>query len=361
MEKIKNVFTGVLVGLLLIIIGAVLLFWNEKNNVKNIKDVDEMREVVINVDCEEINLENDGKLINTSGKLDKLGNKAQDEDFGIIVDTALLERKVEMFQWKESSSTDSNNKTTYSYKKEWSEDIINSNLFKETTYINPSNMPYGNKTSAILNAKLGKYELDGSQINKLPLNAEYQDFSLAVLPNGYLTSEETDKSYITNSIDLTKPEIGDIRISYKYNNSENITVLAQQKGNNLINYITEKGTEINKVSDGIKTATEMINDIEKTNNLLKWGIRIGGTIAIIVGIMLLLGPISTLASFVPILGGIVGATIAFVSILLGTIISLIVISAAWIIYRPLLGIGLLLISIILIYLTIKYIKNKKQL
>ena len=42
MEKIKNSFSGVILGIIFIIIGTVLLWWNEGNNVNNIKTTDEL-------------------------------------------------------------------------------------------------------------------------------------------------------------------------------------------------------------------------------------------------------------------------------------------------------------------------------
>ena len=54
MKKIGNSFKGILGGLVAIVLGAVLLWWNEGNNVKNLKTTAEMSKTVINVSSDKI-------------------------------------------------------------------------------------------------------------------------------------------------------------------------------------------------------------------------------------------------------------------------------------------------------------------
>ena len=67
--------------------------------------------------------------------------------------------------------------------------------------------------------------------------------------------------------------------------------------------------------------------------------------------------ISKIASFVPILGRIVGAALGVVCFLVGLVHSLIVIAIAWIRFRPLLGIGLLAAAAALAFVANKYVKK----
>ena len=48
-NKKGGLLTGVLAGLLMVIIGTVLLWWNEGNNVRNIKTTDEIEKTVVDI------------------------------------------------------------------------------------------------------------------------------------------------------------------------------------------------------------------------------------------------------------------------------------------------------------------------
>ena len=105
---------------------------------------------------------------------------------------------------------------------------------------------------------------------------------------------------------------------------------------------------------------EIINKITDENNMLKWGLRLGGTLLIIFGYLALVSFISKIASFVPVLGNIVGALLGIVCFLIGLVHSLFVIAIAWIRFRPILGISLIAIAIALIITIIKLVKKKKM-
>jgi hypothetical protein len=63
------------------------------------------------------------------------------------------------------------------------------------------------------------------------------------------------------------------------------------------------------------------------------------------GSMLALGPISALAHVLPFLGSLVEIGFAIVAFLLSAIVSILVIATAWIVYRPILGVVLILAAI----------------
>ena len=65
----------------------------------------------------------------------------------------------------------------------------------------------------------------------------------------------------------------------------------------------------------------------------------------LVGFSLLFRPLSVLADVVPFIGNIVGAGTGFVALLLSLPLSLLVISVAWIFYRPLIGIPLVIAAV----------------
>ena len=129
MKKKGNSLLG---GIIILIIGIGLLWWNEGNNVKNIQSVNEGLKNYTDVSSEKIDAAYDNKLIATNGKLEVTGTITDDE-FAVSTNSAVLFRKVEMYQWKEDC--DDNN---CNYEKVWDDDIIDSSNFEKSGHENDS-------------------------------------------------------------------------------------------------------------------------------------------------------------------------------------------------------------------------------
>lgn len=93
--------SSVIAGILFIIIGTILLAWNEKNNVNNIKTVAEIEKTAIEIKSDTINSSNEGKLIVTNGKVNVNDEIVVDKEFNIGDKTIKLSRYVEVYQWEE--------------------------------------------------------------------------------------------------------------------------------------------------------------------------------------------------------------------------------------------------------------------
>ena len=79
----------------------------------------------------------------------------------------------------------------------------------------------------------------------------------------------------------------------------------------------------------------------------------------LVGINLVLKPLSVIADVLPILGTIVSGGTGLISLLLSAIFSMITIAVAWIFYRPLLGIVLIAAAAGLAVLVRRRLKQRK--
>ncbi len=356
MKKIGNSFKGILGGLILIVIGIIVLWWNEGNNVKNMKTTAEMDKSVIDITSDKIDSSNEGKLVATSGQL---VNKEEltDMTFQVKVVTPVMKRIVEVYQWKEDSDIDDDGNTTYHYKKAWSNDLIDSSSFHQSGHENPQQKAYENEKYTASNVKLGAFTLSSNQLEMLSTKTNYKDYDEETISKLGMT---ISNQYITTSTDIDNPKIGDVRISFVYNNSKEISVLAVQKGSTFVSFVSKEGKSINRIMEGTHSGTEMINAIKQDNKLIKWLLRLVGTILIIGGIGAILGPISTISSFIPILGNIVGIAVGFVSFILGLSISLIIIALAWIRFRPILGISLIIAVVLLMIFLIKRGKKAKE-
>ena len=97
----------------------------------------------------------------------------------------------------------------------------------------------------------------------------------------------------------------------------------------------------------------MINVIVKENNMLKWILRLVGVLILVMGFATILKPLSTISGFVPILGNVVSSAVGLISLLLGIALGCVVIAVAWIRFRPVLGIALLVAAVVAIVLVKK--------
>lgn len=353
--KIANSIAGIPIGIILIIIGACVLWSNEQNNVKNIKDVKELRDQVIQVTSDKVDPSNEGKLIATNGKLDFGESKLTDSLFGVSRVTPKLVRKVEMYQWIEEKKTDDDNNTTYTYKTEWSSDVIDSSNFYDTKKTNPTYMKYEGTTIVTPNdIKVGEYNINTFK-DSLTADTKLNNLEGAILPEGY----KSEGGFITNAENLSEPKVGDLRISFYFADYTDVSVLGKQYSSSITSYSTKTKHDIKMMQKGIKSGEELITAKEKGDKFKKWTMRILGVILIIAGVGMLIGPLTTLIGFIPFLGNVINAGIGVVSFIIGLAISLVIIAIAWFVARPVLSICLIVVIVGLIVLLKMYAAKNK--
>ena len=172
--RIKRAVGGVLVGLLLVVLMVVGLFWNEGRAVQTAQSLAEGASAVISVDAGSIDPANDGKLVHVTGQVSASGSLA-DEDFGISAQGLRLSRNAEMYQWKETSRSETKTNlgggeetvTTYSYSKAWDDSEIDSSDFeKPEGHQNPS-MEIRSEVFQIANGELGAFLLDKPVLDRI--------------------------------------------------------------------------------------------------------------------------------------------------------------------------------------------------
>lgn len=354
--RMKNGFSGILTGILFVLIGIGVLVWNEKSNVTNIHDVKELKSVYVDVESDKVAKDYDGSLIVTSGKLDFGDEELVDPAFNIRVKTPALVRKVEMYQWVEEKE-ESDDKTTYNYKKEWKSDLVDSTEFKDSNnHYNPDSMPYEGTSTSAAELKVGAYTLSSSFGSLVSTNKKVSDLTNATIPEGY----QVYNNYIVRGEDPEKPQVGDIRISFEYASYSDVTVMGKLHGDTIIEYVTKEKTRIKYFSEGTQDGATIIANMEKGNKAMKWIIRLVGTLIIIIGVKSLFGPLTALSSYVPILRNIVNGATGIISFFVGLAIALVTIAISWIVFRPVLGICLLAGAIVLIILAKKFGTKKGQ-
>lgn len=338
MKREKKKSAGPLTGLLFIVIGIVMLWWNEGNDVKNIKTIEEARSVLVNVSADKVDSANDGKLVSTNGKMVIEDEYLLDSTFNLqSPKTAKLVRVVEMLQWVEEEHEDSDGYVTYEYEKKWLTDIEDSDTFSDSSKVNPSSMPYERQTFYANNVSLGAFTLSDAQKELLDTGATVTLGDTVSVPAGYYKVG----NYITSVENLSNADVGDVRISFLYNNDKEISILAKQNGSTFTEYVSEQGKKLFRVESGILTGEEIIDVVETENNIFKWVLRLFGIVFNMAGFAALLSPVVFLVKWIPLLGNGIAKFIKGIGALVGLAVSLVVIAIAWIFFRPLIGILLL--------------------
>jgi hypothetical protein len=207
---------------------------------------------------------------------------------------------------------------------------------------------------------LGAFEFRANKINQL--RSGYENLNLtpeqvALFPTEFGSTAVIKGDYVYNN-DNNQPEVGDYRVRFSYlPNSTEASIIGQQDGESILAYTADSGNEILLIEPGLKTAEAMVESAQKSNSFMGWLIRGGGTLLVIIGISLILAPLAVLASVLPFLGSITGGITGGIAFVLGLFISLITIGMAWVFYRPVIGIALLLAAFA--SLTLLFFMKKK--
>lgn len=354
-QNVKNSFGGIIAGIILFLISVFLLWSNEGNLAKQNQIADFINKNAIPVESSVFDNSNDNKLISVSGN----AITAETLSDGIISvpDALVLSRTVEMYQWRENEETKTETQMggstketkTYSYEKVWSENSIDSSKFRKTSYYNPP-FPLKSERYEAQKGEFGAFTLSKVQTSALRNTEDYTN-----LPqnNQYTISG----NYYYKGNNINSPSVGDIRISYSYMPSGSpISVIGMQRADKTITPMTIKQGRVYVQYDGLLSQAEMVEKFKHGNLVTTNIFRLVGFILMFIGLNLMIRPLATLLSFIPLFSNIVSFVTGGLVFLLAALLSLIIIAAAWFFYRPVLAICLLVIAGVLIFL----IKNKMK-
>jgi hypothetical protein len=353
--RIGNSIVGALFGFVLLIGSIILLFWNEGRAVATAKSLREGAATVIEASSDNVNPANEAKLVHVTGET-AVTDPLQDPIFNISETALRLSRKIEVYVWKEKKESKSRDKvgggkettTTYSYEKVWAPDLIKSSSFKSADdHRNPTRLEIPKKEFVATNATLGQFRLTPQIIGKVSGDEELDATTdqLSKVSEELESKLKVDGNKFYLGADPASPEIGDEKISFSVLRPGTLSVVAAQTKQSFTPYVTSNEREIELVETGNVSAAQMFAHAQAANRTLTWILRAVGFAAMFFGGMLVMGPLSALARIIPFMGSLVELGFALVSFFLSAIVSLLVIAVAWIVYRPLLGIALILAAI----------------
>lgn len=367
-DRIVGSFMGVILGILFFIGAFPLIWWNEGHSVDRIRTLDEGRGLVVPISSEMVNPDNNGSLIHITGKA-TTDEFQEDSPFGVRENALKLKRTVTMYQWKEKTSTKTKKnlggsvteETTYSYEKTWSEYLINSSGFKKPEgHKNPSFMPYKTEVFTADSVNVGAFKLSSPFISQIDQFATYsltqEDYN--AMDNRLKQSFKlSGNEYFYG--DPTNLKIGAMRINYSVITPTEVSVIGKQNNSYIETYFTRNG-DIKLLEMGLVGAASMFSSAENENTVTTWLIRLGAFMLMWGGLFMILNPIKVLGDVVPLIGSLLGAGIALVTGIVSLVLGFVAMALAWVFFRPLIGIGLLVMAGAFFFGGFKIIKEKLQ-
>ncbi len=388
-SRLGNSIKGIGSGFVMLLIGTILLWWNEGNYVSTEKMLEEAQGSCVHVeDVTKVDPEFEGQLIHAIAPTSTT-DSLSDPMFKVGAVCVKLSRDVEYYQWVENKHEEHKDKvgggeeivTTYTYEKKWSSSPVSSGSFKEAGHTNTVKLSGIEDADEIAeNVKFGGYNLPSfliSQISgfkdldiNLPAD-QVTDLSKraggsTALLNGAAAQVENDSTASAANLAETdmvhqqgnvlyigrntgSPEIGDMRITFKYVTAPKAaSVIAKTQNDTFAKFVSKNGKTLSVLSVGSHSMEEMFQTEHDNNSLLTWVLRIVGILLIIGAFKSIFGILYMLFKVLPFLADIVEMGVGLVAGVLGIAWSLIIIALAWLWYRPVIGCIILAIVVGLI-------------
>ena len=357
----KDSIGGAIFGFFLAAVVVFALFWNEGRSVKRYKDLKEGAGAVVSVQSETVDPAMEGKLIHITGET-KTTTPLQDADFGIQSSTIKLIRKAEIFQWVEDVKTEEKTKVggttetvrTYSYSQEWKDGLVDSSQFKKAAgHQNPTEMKYDSRSSMAEDVTVGAFSLPGFLVSKISVAGALAIETLEKASEEIRNTGKLNNGGVYFGSNPASPAVGDQRVSFQIVPNGPVSVVAQQAGNTFVSFRTSIGGQLDLLESGLMSAPEMFQLAQDRNKMLTLAIRVGGFVMLGIAFSMILRPIAVLASILPFLGRLVGTGTTIIAFLLAAIVWTLTVAVAWIFYRPILGIAILIVTAVLIAMVVK--------
>ncbi|CAM3690162.1 TMEM43 family protein [Smaragdicoccus niigatensis] len=349
LSRVGASFIAALLGIVLIPGSVIGVFWNEGRSVQTAKSLDEGARAFVAVPVSALDDRNNGRLVYFTGPL-QLAGEASDPVFGISVPMVQLRRIVQMYQWIEESQSSSpgygdNRETSgkYVYRTDWDDDVHDSSRFHDQWgHENPAKR-FDNATNVAPRGDVGAFrlgpevlgKLDGAQT--LPLVDEFADKVIAV--TGPPAQRLGQEIYV--GANPNNPVVGDLRISFEVVDASSVSVIGEQSAGSVAAYQTDAGDRLLLIDKGTRPPAAMFEKAHDDNRVLTWILRGVGLLVMFVGFVMLLFPLPTLVSFIPIVGKAAGFGVMLIALVLTALLGASAIALAWFFYRPLLSAGLL--------------------
>lgn len=397
-SSISSIIICPIIGTMLFIFSFILLWKNERAYVITCHRLDMELEECICLDSNFFSTDHDGHLVFVEGST-SCDEILYDKDFPSITAANVVKmvKMVEMYQWKENHHRE-NNHDHYDYSLVWSESFIDSSNFHNNSGHQNSMMNFIRKSEEIYgkDVHLGEYflsdDLKKLTKNKAPMTlttemTERADTKIVSEVKNLSKEMYAQGDYIYIVKDKFQQTCGDLRIKFFEVKCGPTAVVAQQSGKSFVKHLIE-GTEEERVHENdelcdssqgccyncwtflCKVANKLAHpiteilwifekvmgskeavfkEVTKEHEVRRNWLRLLGWVCSWLGICIFFAPLYTLLDAIPLFGSLLSTLAGWIclifGLIVGTVLSVITICLAWLFYRPLISISLIVLSV----------------
>uniref|UniRef100_A0A8C8Z8N0 Transmembrane protein 43 n=1 Tax=Prolemur simus TaxID=1328070 RepID=A0A8C8Z8N0_PROSS len=331
LERLSETSGGMFVGLMTFLLSFYIIFTNEGRALKTATSLAEGLSLVVSPDSiHSVAPENEGRLVHIVGAL-RTSKLLSDPNYGVHLPAVKLRRRVEMYQWVETEEH------------RWlsSSDIVNSKNFdREIGHKNPSAMAVESFTATAPFVQIGRFFLSPGLIDKVD---NFKPLSLSRLEDPHVDIVRRG-DFFYHSENPKYPEVGDLRVAFSYAGLSSddpdlgpahvVTVIARQRGDQLVPYSTKSGDTLLLLHHGDFSAEEVFHRELKSNSVKTWGLRAAGWMAMFMGLNLMTRILYTLVDWFPVFRDLVDIGLKAFAFCVATSLTLLTVAAGWLFYRP---------------------------
>jgi hypothetical protein len=344
-QRLVGSFLKIPLGLALFAGSFVVLYWNEGR-----RDLSDMAKTATEISSAVADSSAVNRLVSTSGSLaidGTVGDGLHLKEGNYV----FVDRRVEMFAWIESTSSDTRKelggstvtRTTYSYSTGWTSQPRDSARFKEPSGHDNPRLSVEQKLFRVQAAKVGVYGIEPSSVEfpegrRLDLSAD------ALIPS---PDVRVEANYVyRGSGAMPAPHVGDVRISY-YVLKPGATVTLfgfLDPSSRILPYRDPKGGSLYRIFDG--TRDQSIATLHSEHTRMTWLLRGAGFLMMWFGLSMVMAPISVLLDVIPALGSMAGAITGSGMFFLSVLLTGVTVIASKIAHSPAALVGSIVIAFI---------------
>jgi len=356
-KRIMNSFMGVLIGILLFFFSFVVL-WKTEGRTNYAKIAGK----AVALSTQSVDQNGQDKLVSATGPLET-PDSVGDPEFIRPGNYIMLQRTVEMYAWRERSSSKSKKNmggsetttTTYTYEKEWTSNPENSAEFKKPEGHGNPGLNVVEKEFYAAHANLGAYEMDVQNM-QLP-DAPKLEIGQNDLSSNLTAGFNLVQGYLFKGMGtLSEPEVGDVRVSFgAILSGRKMTIFGKLIGSAIEPYMIKGDTKFYRAIPG--TRDEAIAQLKAEYKMTGWIGRIIGFLMMWIGMLMLLGPISTIMDVLPFLGSASRFVVGLMTFPIALVLSLVTIIVSMIAHNV---IALIIVLAVVAGFILFLMRKKKQ-
>ena len=152
-----------------------------------------------------------------------------DPEFNLQVNTPVLMRHVEMFQWREIRIGDS-----VHYELDWVDRLLDASRFAQPAgHANPTSFPLSGKQFDAGLVQMGGFKLGTVLMHALP-GSEQITPEIRALPDNLAATFSKYQNYLVSSAHPADPRLGDVRVSWDEVPLQEVTIVGRLDGDQLL-------------------------------------------------------------------------------------------------------------------------------